>query len=93
MITKADNIHTRVKVCIINSLELEMTPEDIPDDAPLFDPCEDGGLELDSLAALEIVVALCQEFNIQLTDANPEAFATIDTLANLVAIEIKGTED
>jgi len=82
--TTIDKLRARVKACIIKALELEITPEDIADDASLFRPSEQGGLGLDSLAALEIIVALSQEFNFMVVDVNPEVFETIDTLAQFV---------
>jgi acyl carrier protein len=88
-ITTIDDVKTKVKACIIQSLELELSPDGISDQAPLFAAFDEGGLELDSLAALTIVVAISQEFNIMITEASPEVFKSVDTLADFVLHEMK----
>jgi len=73
----------RLKQLIIEHLKLEgMTPEMIEDDAPLFGE----GLGLDSVDALELVVALQKEWGLRIegADANRETFTSVATLAALV---------
>ena len=73
----------RLKALIIEHLNLEgMSPEDIGDDDPLFGE----GLGLDSVDALELVVALEKEWGIRVEDqeATRDAFATVATLAAFV---------
>ena len=65
-------------------LELAATPADIKDDAMLFAPSAAGGLELDSLAALEIVVGLSEEFDMSLDEVPREAFMSVASLADYV---------
>jgi acyl carrier protein len=84
-----NEIKTKIKTCIINSLELELTCDDIPDQASLFASFDEGGIELDSLAALTIIVAISQEFNITITEAPPEVFESVDTLATFVLQQIQ----
>lgn len=59
-----------------------MAPEDIGDDEPLFK----GGLELDSIDALEIVVMLESEFGLKVRNEESarDHFRTISSLAQLV---------
>lgn len=71
----------RVKRCIVSRLELGIDPASIPDDQQLFAPAQAGGLELDSLAAIEIVVGLSKEFGLQLDDIPREVFQSVQTLA------------
>jgi acyl carrier protein len=74
---------TRLKGIIIKYLNLEgMTPEMIEDQAPLFGE----GLGLDSVDALELVVALEKEYGIRIEnpEASREAFASVATLAAFV---------
>jgi acyl carrier protein len=49
--------------------------------ASLFAPVSAGGLELDSLASLEIVSALSERFSLPFDDMEPEDFQSISTLA------------
>ena len=70
----------RIKRCIRDRLEMNLTVVRFTDDVPLFAPLPSGGLELDSLASLEIVVCLSQEFRLQLADVPREAFHSVRTL-------------
>ncbi len=73
----------RLKRLIVNSLNLEgMDPDTIEDEAPLFGD----GLGLDSVDALELVVALEKEFGIkiQAQDIGREAFASVEALARFI---------
>ena len=55
----------RVKELIISRLKIEgMRPEEIADDAPLFGE----GLGLDSIDALELVLAIEQTFGVRIED-------------------------
>jgi acyl carrier protein len=72
-----------LKTKIIEVLNLEeMTPEDIDTDSPLFG----GGLGLDSIDALELIVLLEKSYGIKL--ANPSEgkaiFKNIRTIAEYV---------
>jgi acyl carrier protein len=75
-------VKDRLKKLIIQRLKLQMEPESIDDDAPLFGE----GLGLDSIDALELVVGLEQEFGVQVPDeaVGREAFASINALAEFV---------
>jgi acyl carrier protein len=78
----------RLKKLIIDSLQLEdITPGDIKDDDPLFG----NGLGLDSIDALELVVALEKEFGIIIADeeVGKKIFVSINTLTDFVAKERK----
>ena len=72
-----------LKVCIVESLELEdVTPEEIDSDAPLFVE----GLGLDSIDAVELVAILENKYGIQVTQMATAraAFETVRTLATFV---------
>ena len=59
-----DSLKLEIKQLLIEALDLEdLRPEDIDDDAPLFDT---DGVGLDSIDALQILVAIEQEFNIEI---------------------------
>jgi len=73
----------RLKELIIEALNLEgMSPDEIGDDEPLFGE----GLGLDSVDALELVVALEKEYGIKIEgqEATRDAFTSVATLAGLV---------
>lgn len=74
----------KLKELLIERLKFEdMTPEDIGDDEPLFE----GGLGLDSIDALEIVVMLESEFGLKIKNegAARESFRSVATLATFIA--------
>lgn len=73
----------RVKHLIVSALNLQdLRPEDIETDAPLFGQ----GLGLDSVDALELVVAIEKEFGIRTEshEVGKEAFASVRALAGFV---------
>ena len=75
-----------LKKMIIDTLNLEeITPEEIQEDAPLFRD----GLGLDSIDALELVVAIEKIFNIIIEDEDvgKRAFASINALTGFVQEE------
>jgi acyl carrier protein len=78
-----NDLRRKLKELLIERLKFEdMTPDDIPDDEPLFG----GGLGLDSIDALEIVVMLESEFGIKVKNETSarDSFRSISTLANYV---------
>lgn len=73
-----------LKAKIIESLNLqEITPEKIDNAAPLFGA---GGLGLDSIDALELVVMLEKHFGIVVKDMEEgrPAFQSVDTLVAFI---------
>jgi acyl carrier protein len=77
------DLKQKLKELLIERLKFEdMTPEDIGDDQPLFA----GGLGLDSIDALEIVVMLETEFGIKVKNESSarDSFRSVSTLAELV---------
>lgn len=82
-------LHNEIKELIISSLNLEgMTPDDIETDAPLFND----GLGLDSIDALELGLAIKNQFNITLSsnsEDNREFFYSVATLAQYIQTHTK----
>jgi acyl carrier protein len=78
-----NDLKRKIKELLIERLKFEdMTPDDINDDEPLFA----GGLGLDSIDALEIVVMLESEFGIKVKNesAARENFQSVAALAGFV---------
>jgi acyl carrier protein len=78
-----NDLKRKIKELLIERLKFEdMTPDDIKDDEPLFA----GGLGLDSIDALEIVVMLESEFGIKVKNesAARENFQSVAALAGFV---------
>jgi acyl carrier protein len=78
-----------LKRMIVDTLKLEdIRAEDIDDDEPLFRE----GLGLDSIDALELVVAVEKQFNVIIEDENvgKEAFASVRALAGFIQKEYRG---
>lgn len=75
-------LEERVRAVIVEALELDVKPRDLPADEPLFGD----GMGADSIAALEIVFALEREFDIQITDEElrVELFDSVQALAEYV---------
>jgi len=83
IVNNSEMLSEFLKKTIIETLKLEdVTIEEIENDAPLFKE----GLGLDSIDALELVVAIEKIFKviIQDEDVGKEAFASINALAKFV---------
>jgi acyl carrier protein len=76
-------LRERIKQLMVENLMLQMTPADIGDDQPLFGP---GSLGLDSVDALQIVVALDKHFGLKIRD--PEAAKAILRSVNTMAAAV-----
>lgn len=83
IVGNAEALCESLKALIINTLKLEgITTKDIDSDAPLFRE----GLGLDSIDALELVVALEKTFGVIIEDEDvgKRAFASVNALAAFV---------
>jgi acyl carrier protein len=58
-------LNQRIKQMLVENLMLQITAEEIGDDQPLFGA---GGLGLDSVDALQLVVALDKTFGLKIPD-------------------------
>jgi acyl carrier protein len=78
-----DSIRANLKRLIVTTLNLDgLTPERIADDEPLFG----AGLGLDSVDALELVVALEKEYGISIAshEVDRSVFGSLASLAGFV---------
>lgn len=81
-------LKSELKHLIVDTLRLEeIAPEEIEDDMPLFGK----GLGLDSVDALELVVALEKAYGVVIEDeeVGKEAFASVEVLARFVRDRVK----
>jgi acyl carrier protein len=79
----SDPLKAKLKVLIVETLHLEdIAPADIPDEEPLIG----GGLSLDSIDALELVVKLEKEFGIKISSSEESraALASVSALADYI---------
>ena len=74
---------------LVETLDLEdINPEEISPEAPLFGFDKPDSLGLDSIDALEISLAISQNYQVQLKaddENNRAAFATIRSLVNFIS--------
>ena len=79
----SDELINEVKQLIIDSLRIEgMSPDEIETDAPLFGE----GLGLDSIDALQLVVAMEKQYGVVVADAATGAivFASVSSMADYI---------
>jgi acyl carrier protein len=79
-----DPLNARLKQLIVETLKLDgITPEDIPDDEPLFGSPRFG---LDSIDALELVLRLEKEYGIKIgsSEESRRALASVNGLATYI---------
>lgn len=83
MSTPAD-LKAQIKQLIVENLMLQFGVEQIADDQPLFGP---GSLGLDSVDALQLVVALDKNYGLKIPD--PEAARTTLQSVNTIAAAVE----
>jgi acyl carrier protein len=73
-----------IKRLMVENLMLQISPEEISDDQPLFGP---GGLGLDSVDALQLVVAIDKTYGLKIPDpdAARQILQNVNTMAAAVA--------
>jgi len=75
-----------LKTLLIEGLRLELKPQDIGDTTAIFG---EGGLGLDSIDALELVVLVEDQFGVSIPDeeAGRRAFESVSVLADYIRAE------
>ena len=78
----SSGVTLRVKRTIVSALKLEVEPDQIADDEILFE----AGLGMDSVAMMELIVALEKEFEIEFSDVliRIENFETVGSIVALL---------
>lgn len=79
----ANALKQRIKELMVENLMLQVTTAEIGDELPLFGP---GGLGLDSVDALQLVVALDKHFGLKIRDpeAAKEILRNVNTITQAV---------
>lgn len=80
----------RIKAMMVENLMLQVTAAEIGDDLPLFGP---GGLGLDSVDALQLVVALDKNFGLKIPDPATAkvVLQNVNTIAEAVQKKLAGS--
>lgn len=77
---------------LVEALDLEdIAPEDIAPDAPLFGFDQPDSLGLDSIDALEISLAISQNYNVQLKADDENSRAAFSNIRSLVKFITENT--
>ncbi|MGH7941629.1 MAG: phosphopantetheine-binding protein [Limisphaerales bacterium] len=76
-----------IKRLMVENLMLQVGPEDIADAQPLFGP---GSMGLDSVDALQLVVALDKAYGLKIADSDGarRILFSVDTMATAVAAHL-----
>ena len=85
----ANKLKERIKSMMVDNLMLQVTATDIADDQPLFGP---GSLGLDSVDALQLVVALDKNFGLKIPApaAAKEILQNVGTIVAAVQKKLTG---
>jgi acyl carrier protein len=83
------DLKNQIKCFLIEDLMLQITPEEIGDDQPLFGP---GSLGLDSVDALQLVVALDKRYGMKISDAAVarKTMQTVNSIAAAIETHLAG---
>ena len=78
-----EDLRTQIKEMLVKNLMLQVTPEQIGDDLPLFGP---DGLGLDSIDALELVVSMEKTFGVGVANSEVagKALRTVNTIHDYI---------
>jgi acyl carrier protein len=76
----------KLKSMIVENLILGISPNEIDKDQPLFASAEGGGLGLDSVEALEIVIGIEELFGVRVeySEGVEQRFYSINTMAEYI---------
>lgn len=79
----ADDFRPRIKEMLVKNLMLQVTPEQITDDMPLFGP---DGLGLDSIDSLELVVSMEKTFGVGVPNSEvaSKALRSVNTINDYI---------
>ena len=85
-----DTLRSEVKELMVSGLRLSIAPTKIADDTSIFgDNAGGGGLGLDSIDALELVVLVEERYHVSIPDeeVGKRAFASVSALIDFILHE------
>jgi acyl carrier protein len=84
-VTEATDIVRQIKHMLVDDLQLDVNPDEIPDDGSLLED----GLALDSISIAELIAQIEDRFGLQFDDRvlETELFRNLSVLAGFVARE------
>src|SRR5512139_784936 len=87
----AQSLKQQIKAMMVENLMLQVSADEIGDETPLFGP---GSLGLDSVDALQLVVALDKTFGLKIADpaAAKEILQSVNSIADAVQRRATATE-
>ncbi|MCG6969827.1 MAG: phosphopantetheine-binding protein [Gammaproteobacteria bacterium] len=82
-----NTLKIELKQMIVEESDKDIDPQTITDEEPLFG--EESGIQLDSLDAIQLSMAIQKKYGIKVTDSKEarRAFATVNSLADLIQPE------
>jgi len=85
----ANTLKSRIKDMMVENLMLQVSPAEIGDEQPLFGP---GSLGLDSVDALQLVVALDKTFGLKIPDpaAARQILQNVNSIVQAVQDKLNG---
>ena len=88
-IEKTNSLREQIKEMMVENLMLQVSAAEIAEDQPLFGP---GGLGLDSVDALQLVVALDKNFGLKIPDpgAAKQILQNVNTIVEAVQQKMAG---
>ncbi len=75
-----ETVCSSIRVLLVSELGFDVDPDWIDNDQPLFGR----GLELDSLDAIELLIAVEDAFGVELDEQDPSIFGSVNALADRV---------
>jgi len=81
--TIAPAVMSRLKTLIVDEMDVNLAPGEIADDASFFE----SGLGLDSIAIVELISLVEEEFGVRFTDEDlvPASFRSVQVLSQVIA--------
>lgn len=78
-----EQMSRHIKELMIERLNLRTTVDQIADNVPIFST-DDGGLGLDSIDALDLAVALFEEFQVEVAQKDMHIFKNVNSISSFV---------